>query len=461
MRNARRGLMGVWLVAGCAGAGYLAGCAGAGFNGAGFQAEVARGQYDAALKSLDAFPKNDVSSLLDRALLLQAQGKLDESNRAFDTAELRIADLYTRSLSREALSLITNDRALEYRAAAYEHVYIAYFRSWNYLDRNDVEGTLVEARRINQRLDFLAASCPEEDGTCGNDVFLRYWSGLLFEWGHEPNDAYVCYKKAHEALRSEGEFHPELAPADLGERLVDLAGRMGWKDEAKFYAGLYGLDPQPKPASRLGTVVWVWENGFVGRREQATTILPILKGETEEIRKDQATWSQALANRKGMNYDGVEVDYLLRISLPIFVDVPPRAGSADFETDQVCVHAQTLAPLSGMAQNALDRAMGGIVLRATARGLAKYLAKKTADKEVGKDAGTLVNLLGLALEQSDTRSWRSLPHEIGVAVLPVEPGTHATRIRVRGPDGQTLEDVTQTGVQVPAGGLVFLRHRTT
>jgi len=453
--------MGVWLVAGCAGAGYLAGCAGAGFNGAGFQAEVARGQYDAALKSLDAFPKNDVSSLLDRALLLQAQGKLDESNRAFDTAELRIADLYTRSLSREALSLITNDRALEYRAAAYEHVYIAYFRSWNYLDRNDVEGTLVEARRINQRLDFLAASCPEEDGTCGNDVFLRYWSGLLFEWGHEPNDAYVCYKKAHEALRSEGEFHPELAPADLGERLVDLAGRMGWKDEAKFYAGLYGLDPRPKPASRLGTVVWVWENGFVGRREQATTILPILKGETEEIRKDQATWSQALANRKGMNYDGVEVDYLLRISLPIFVDVPPRAGSADFETDQVCVHAQTLAPLSGMAQNALDRAMGGIVLRATARGLAKYLAKKTADKEVGKDAGTLVNLLGLALEQSDTRSWRSLPHEIGVAVLPVEPGTHATRIRVRGPDGQTLEDVTQTGVQVPAGGLVFLRHRTT
>jgi uncharacterized protein len=450
MRNARLALMGVWLVAGCAGAG---------FNGAGFQADVASGRYDAALKSLDAFPKDDVSSLLDRALLLQTQGKVDASNRAFDTAELRIADLYTRSLSREALSLITNDRALEYRAAAYEHVYVAYFRSWNYLDRKDVEGTLVEARRINQRLDFLAASCPEEDGTCGNDVFLRYWSGLLFEWGHEPNDAYVSYKKAHEALRSEGEFRPELAPADLGERLVDLAVRLGFKDEAGFYAGLYGLDPRPKP-SRNGTMIWVWENGFVGRREPATTVLPILKGETEAIRKDQATWSQTLANRKGMNYGGVEVDYLLRISLPIFVDVLPQAKSADFETDHVCAHAQTLAPLSVMAQNALDRAMGGIVLRATARSLAKYLAKKTADKEVGKDAGTLVNLLGLALEQSDTRSWRSLPHEIRVAVLPVEPGTHATRIRVQGPDGQTLEDVTQSDIQVPAEGLVFLRHRT-
>ena len=452
MQRARLGLMGVWL---------LAGCAGAGFNGSGFQADVASGRYDAALKSLDAFPKTDVSSLLDRALLLQAQGKLDDSNRAFDLAEMRIADLYTRSLSREALSLITSDRALDYRAAAYEHIYIAYFRSWNYLDRGDVEGTLVEARRINQRLDVLAASCPEEDGTCGNDVFLRYWSGLLFEWGHAPNDAYVSYKKAQEALNSEGEFHRDEAPADLGERLVDLAGRLGFKDEATFYAEVYGLDARPKSASRNGTLIWVWENGFVGRREQATTIIPILKGETEEIRKNQAAWSQTLANRKGTNYDGVEVDYLLRISLPIFVEVPPRARSAEFEAGDLCRDAQTLAPLSMMAQDALDRAMGGIVLRATARSLAKYLAKKTADKEMGKDAGTLVNLLGLALEQSDTRSWRSLPHEIRVAVLPVPPGTHATRIRVRGTDGQTLEDVRQTGVQVPAGGLVFLRHRTT
>jgi len=451
MKGARLLIFTAWL---------LAGCAGAGFNGAGFQSDVASGNYEAALKSLNAFPKNDVSSLLDRALLFQAEGKLDESNRAFDAAELRIADLYTRSLSREALSLVTNDRALEYRAAAYEHVYIAYFRSWNYLDRKDVEGTLVEARRINQRLDFLAASCPEEDGTCGNDVFLRYWSGLLFEWGHATNDAYVSYKKAHEALNSEGEFHPNLAPADLGQRLTDLANRLGFRDEAKYYAGLYGVDPHPKSPSQNGTVIWVWENGFVGRREQATTVIPILKGETEEIRKDRGAWTQTLANRKGMNYDGVEVDYLLRVSLPIFVDVPPRAGSAEFAAGEYSSQAQLLAPLSTMAQNALDRAMGGIFLRATARSLAKYLAKKAADKEVGKDAGTLVNLLGLALEQTDTRSWRSLPHEIRVAVLPVTPGTHPSRIWVKGSDGRTLEDLTQSGLRVAPGDLVFLRHRT-
>ena len=452
MRGGRFACLWLWLVAGCAGAG---------FSGSGFQDDVASGRYDAALKSLDSFPRNDVSALLDRALLLQTQGKLDESNRAFDAAEIRIADLYTRSLSREALSLLANDRALDYRAAAYEHVYIAYFRSWNYLDRNDPDGVLVEARRINQRLDALAVSCPEEDGTCGNDAFLRYWSGLLFEWGHAPNDAFVSYKKAHEALTSRGEFHRDQAPADLGERLVDLAEQLGMPDEARFFAGAYEIDPLQVDLRGRGTVIWVWENGFIGRREQATTILPILKGETQEIRKDRDRWSKTLATRQGMNVEGVEVDYLLRVSLPIFVDVPPRAQKAEVIAGASRVEPQTLAPLSLMAEDALDRAMGGIMLRAIARGLTKYLATKAADKELGEDAGQVVNLLGLALESSDTRSWRSLPHEIRLAALPIEPGAGSTRLRVMGPGGDLLEEASRDGLHLEPGGLVFLRHRTS
>jgi uncharacterized protein len=451
VRRGRLALLGILLTTGCAGAG---------FNGSGFQADVAAGRYDQALKSLSAFPKDDVSALLDRALVLQSEGKLDASNQAFDAAELRIADLYTRSLSKEALSLLSSDRALEYRATAYEHLYIAYFRSWNYLDRQDVEGTLVEARRINQRLDFLAASCPEEDGTCGNDVFLRYWSGLLFEWGHAPNDAYVSYKKADEALHSQGEFHREAAPEDLGRRLVDLATRLSFSEEARAYATTYGIPPSDPAESRDGTVIWVWENGFIGRREEATTVIPILKGETEEIRKDQRTWTRTLADRKGMRTDGLELDYLLRISLPIYVDVPPRAAEAEMETGPARVEPQMLAPLSEMAANALDQAMGGIMLRAVARGLTKYLAKKAADKELGEDAGTLVNLLGVALESSDTRSWRSLPHEIRLGVMRVPAGTRRASIRVLSGEGRTLEEAAEDDLQVPAGGLVFLRHRT-
>ena len=452
MRGGRLACLWLWLVVGCAGAG---------FNGSGFQADVASGRYDAALKSLNAFPRDDVSALLDRALLLQAQGKLDESNRAFDAAEIRIADLYTRSLSREALSLLANDRALEYRAAAYEHVYIAYFRSWNYLDRNDRDGVLVEARRINQRLNALAVSCPEEDGTCGNDAFLRYWSGLLFEWGREPSDAFIAYRKAHEALISRGEFHRQDAPSDLGERLVDLAGRLGMPDEARFFASAYEIDPRDVDLRRRGTVIWVWENGFIGRREQATTILPILKGETEEIRKNRDAWSKTLAARQGMSYEGVEVDYLLRVSLPIFVDVPPRAQKAEVVAGSWRTEPQTLAPLSLMAEDALERAMGGIMLRAVTRGLAKYLATKAADKELGDDAGKVVNLLGLALESSDTRSWRSLPHEIRLAAVPIAPGARSTSLRIMGTGGTLLEETSKDGLHLEPGSLVFIRHRTS
>jgi len=438
----------------------VAGCAGAGFNGAAFQGDVAAGNYDRALASLKAFPKDDVSALLDRALLLQARGDRAGSNASFEAAELRIADLYTRSLSREALSLLTGDLALEYRAAAHEHAYIAYFRSWNYLDENDREGVLVEARRIGERLDYLSASCPGEDGACGHDVFLRYWSGLLFEWGGEINDAYVAYKNADESRSGAGTRPAGEVPADLGARLVASARRLGFDDEVRGYASRYGLTGESAPAEDCGTVVLAWENGIVGHREETGAVIPIFEGETQKIRDDRDEWSRTLAGRRDMRHEKVKLDYLLRIALPVFVEAPPQAVDASFGLGSVLVEPQVVAPLSAMAGDALDRAMGGIVVRAVARALTKYLAKEAAEDEIGEGAGILINLLGLAFESAETRSWRSLPHEIRLAVVPVRAGAVTGTLRMIGRGGEGLEDVRFENIPVAPGRIVFLRHRS-
>lgn len=161
----------------------VTGCSGGKLNNGLFQADIAAGRYEAANKQLESAKKDDVSVLLDRGLVLQALGRYDESNEAFARAEELIADLYTRSVSKEALSLLTNDFAVDYRAAGYEHAYIAYYRAWNYLQLGRESDVLVEARAINERLNFRSDSCPDRGGACGHDVFLRYFSGLLFEWG--------------------------------------------------------------------------------------------------------------------------------------------------------------------------------------------------------------------------------------------------------------------------------------
>jgi len=438
----------------------VTGCAGAGFNNQAFQADVLQGHYDAALERLGDFKDQDVSALLDRGLLLQAAGRYQESNAAFDVAEHQIEDLYTRSLSKEALSLLSGDLALDYRASGYEHAYIAYYRAWNYLRLDMPDEVLVEARRINERLTFRSASCEDEKGVCGHDVFLRYFSGLLFERAGEVNDAYVAYKQADLARTSCRERYGTEAPGDLGVRLVRLARKLGFRDEAQEYAEAYGLDPAVEGPSQ--SVVVLWENGIIGHRESADALIPIYKGETEKIADDQESWARTLARRRAApRRKDVDLDYLMRISLPAFVDRPPVARTATFRLgpDEE-TSTRDAARLSAMAAGALDETMGGIVVRAVARGVVKYLAKRAADKNIGEGAGLLVNLLGVALENADTRSWRSLPNEIQVASLAVEPGTYQGRLEVYNAAGRPLGQADYPDIVVPRNGIAFVRHRS-
>jgi hypothetical protein len=439
----------------------VVGCAGAGFKNQTFQGDITKEEYAHALEQLEAFSDEDVSALLDRGLILQAMGRFEESNAAFEKAERLVADLYTRSLSKEALSLLTSDLALDYRASGFEHAYVAYYRAWNYMELGQRDGVLVEARKINERLTFRSASCEEQGGACGHDVFLRYFSGLLFEWGGELNDAYIAYKQAGAAAATSEELYGTLPPRDLGLRLVHLARRLGFRDQEAEFAGMYGLDPEELRRTPPGNVVVFWENGIVGSREEVTSLIPIFKGETQLIAKDKDGWSRKLADRRYVAYEKVELDYLLRISLPAFVDHPPQAERAQMHLGSHSMTPHSVAPLSVMAAYALDQAMVGIVVRAIGRGLVKYLAKEAADEEIGEGAGVLVNLLGVVLENADTRSWRSLPNRIHMASFALESGKYEGRLRVYGSEERGLIEEADFGtVEIASGDIVFLRHRT-
>ncbi len=436
------------------------GCAGARFDNAAFQTDVARGDYATALKQLQAAGgKDDVSFLLDRGLLLQSLGRYEESNAVFEKADALIADLYTRSVSKEVAALLVNDLALDYRASGYEAAYISYYRAWNYLRMGRVDDVLVEARRINQYLNFRSASCPDQDGACGHDVFLRYFSGLLFEWGGELNDAYVAYKQADIARASSEERFGVPPPPDLGSRLVRLARTLGFSDEEEEYGSEYGIDPAAVPRSASSVVV-IFENGMVGRRQETSLTIPILKGETREIAGDPDRWSRRLAGRAHQHYEDVKLDYLLRVALPTFVERPPQARRAAFRLGPVTQDTETAEALSARAAAALDDAMGGILVRAVSRALTKYLATRTADKEIGEGAGLLLNLIGAATEAADTRSWRSLPHEIQVAAFSVPPGTYHGDLILYDSYGRELDQEGFPDVRVPESGVAFVRYRS-
>ena len=103
------------------------------------------------------------------------------------------------------------------------------------------------------------------------------------------------------------------------------------------------------------------------------------------------------------------------------------------------------------AAASLDEAMGGILLRAVGRALAKYLAPRSP-RTRREGAGFLVNLLGAALEGADTRSWRSLPYEIQTGELRGRAGRLPGRLTLRGARGRVLAEEVFPDIGVPEGG---------
>ena len=135
----------------------------------------------------------------------------------------------------------------------------------------------------------------------------------------------------------------------------------------------------------------------------------------------------------------------------------PGGGAA---ADAVEVRTEMAEDLDAIARRELDDRSGGILFKTIARALGKYALTRTVEKKKGDLAGKLVNLVTAATEKADTRSWLTLPRSIQVARFPVEPGVHTVEIDAYGPGGVLRETVTFRDVEVEAGQVRILNHRT-
>ncbi len=64
------------------------------------------------------------------------------------------------------------------------------------------------------------------------------------------------------------------------------------------------------------------------------------------------------------------------------------------------------------------------------------------------------------MEKADTRGWITLPRTIQVGRLVVEPGVHDLEVDCFAADGGLLETFVFEGVEVAAGQVQILSHRT-
>ena len=388
---------------------------------------------------------------MDRGLTLQLAGDYRQSTMALEQAEESVERLYTRAIRSEAAAFLTNDNALPYEGDAYEHVMLNVLKALNYAVQGDVQEALVEARRIDHRLNVLSDRVKESAGY-RNDGFARYLSGILYEAAGDLNNAFVAYRNAFEAYEAMRGWSRIAPPPSLRADILCMAEALGLATELDGYQKKFP-DVVWEPASarrQLAQVVMISYNGRAPRKEDRFIDLPISldalhlvllnRGLSQSSRYRDRTMDSVLYGLSGR---------VVRVALPRLVlqktQVPFETMTlTDAQGHSLTVRSEPAHNLTALAEKSLDDRMPAITAKALARAASKFALAEGAvigaQHAAGRDAAPWVGLLvgilakGLAVasEEADKRSWQTLPDEIHVARAWVPAGRYQLAIQPAG-----------------------------
>jgi hypothetical protein len=384
---------------------------------------IEAGDYSGGLREVSE-RESDADRLLfslERGLLLHYSGDFTSSNEAFQVAEDLIDERYTKSLSQEALSLLTTDRVRPYQCPEYERVMVNVYRALNYIGLELPDEALVEARKASAALARYTADY--EEPSYADDAFVQYLTGLLYEWGGEWNDAVVSFRRAEAAYAAAASSGGPPIPTSLVDSHLAAASRMGLVDEAAEIRDRYPKAHVTPRAEAEGEVIVLVEAGFSPALVQRRVDIPILKSDSGHRDHVWTVAHHAYGRMETHHHHERELAYWLSISYPELVDSPPEIRSIRVD---IGGEVRALERAGDVARNArlnFDDRRESIVVRTIARALLKYLAKEAAD-DVGKGLGFVVDVLGSLTEQADTRSWGNLPHDIFLIRERLPAGRH-------------------------------------
>ena len=411
--------------------------------------------YDEARAQIAKAKKggNQLLYLLENGLLAHYEGRYAVSNRYFADAERLSDKLYTRSISREAAAFLTNDAIRKYRGDSFEMVAIHYYRALNYWYLGLPEDALVECRKANLKLDQYAIH--NGQASYKNDAFIHYITGLFYETTGELNDAYISYQHARDAYSHYEKTFNIIPPQAVSEDLEHMTAVLDGEGTDTRLVSFNGM-PYVKPAGN-GELVIFLEIGFIPRKVEEEIDLPLYE---EDIKRSEEVKKVAtdISRRRHRVRPVGDVEYWLRVVLPKYEVVAPRTHRVRIRAGDRVVQTQIAQNYAALAKASLKDNYPKIMVRTIARGFVKYLAYREANQK-DKVLGFFTNLLNVATEIADTRSWVSLPHNIQIGRLKLPPGTHAITLDALDANGRIIETETFSTVEIHPGQRTFLNHR--
>lgn len=389
------------------------------------------GDYDSAFTVVEQSKghyaqRNTVLYHLDEGTILHFAGRYKESNRSFFQAESMMDELYTRSISKEATSFVISDNTVPYRGEDFEMAMVNIFLSLNYAALESWEDAVVEARKVDAKLNLINSKYEEgRKNVYKEDGFIRFLMGIFYEVEGEINDAFISYRKSEEIYRGDYMANYGISPPPiLLENLLTSADGMAFYEEAariqEQYPDVLFIPAETK--RNMAEVFIAHYNGPGPEKVEEYFFVPMPGGYVMKI-----AYPKFKKRGYGISHGEVTLRNL------------ETGKSYSFST----VLMEDIASIAVLnLENRINRVKAKAVARATTKYLLGLAASKAVEEQHGALAGMLTrmtaNIASVAMEQADVRHWRLLPAEIRMGRIILPAGDYSGDIQFMSRGGAVI-----------------------
>jgi hypothetical protein len=395
-----------------------------------------RGEYRQGIDTIEKDKKNlyrqkdAVLYYLDSGMLSHYASDYKESSRLLQEGERAIEEAFTKSVTMEIGTYILNDTTREYDGEDYEDIYINTFNALNYYHENNLEDAMVEIRRMNNKLQFLASKYGVivsnlqkkalEDSTqlpqdpaaekviFSNSALSRYLGMLFYRGRGQYDDARIDRDQIRLAFANAPALYPHKLPDSINRELEI-----------------------PPDKARLNVI------GFSGPS-------PIKEEEIIRI---------PIPNNR-----------YVKIALPVMIERPSAVNKIEVRFDSgETLELELLENIAAIAKETFKQKLAVIYMKSVIRGVAKGVTSSVLEKtgdEVGGNAGLFLGIASLgtqifaeASELADLRISRYFPARAHVGGITLDPGTYSFTINYYSRSGQTIASFRHENVQLRTGGV--------
>ena len=427
-------------------------------------AALQSGDYEAAAQNIEAAREAKQFANKDRFLYYIDAGlahfyasHYDVSNEKLSLAEDAAEELFTKSISRGAASILLNDNVLDYAGEDYEILYTNLFKALNFLSLDECDEAFVEIRRANLKLELLEQKYAEAAGELQrgaysdadhvdipyevkkvrfyNDAFARYLSMHMYAADGLMDDARIDYDMLRGAFVSQPEIYdfdmPDVQYSSGEKAILSVVAMVGLSPVKE------ALNLRIRTDKDLDLVQVLYDGPGQGDAEYGHFPLPVSE------------------------------DYYFKFAIPVIAARRSRVTCIQVVLDGERIgNLQLLEDVGNVARETFEAKRSLIyissVARAVSKGLVAHTLKEEADektknrlsrwlKKAAIDVGTDV------IENADLRCSRLLPGKIFVGDFEIEPRAYDITVEFLDETGVLLHSTALSAYGVNKGAFNLVR----